>query len=91
MRIHAIRHVAFEGPGAIERWATERGHSLSQSDQSLGQALPDLDSFDLLVLMGGPMSVTDEAQFAWLKPEKALVRSALAAGRKILAFAWARR
>ena len=84
MRIHVIRHVSFEGPGNIAAWARTRGHSLTESDQALGQALPSVDSFDLLVLMGGPMSVNDEAGFAWLKPEKELVRKALAAGKKIL-------
>jgi GMP synthase-like glutamine amidotransferase len=84
MRLHAIRHVPFEGPGAIEDWARQKGYPLSQSDQSRGQALPGLDSFDALVLMGGPMSVNDEAELPWLKPEKALVRDALAQGKKIL-------
>jgi GMP synthase-like glutamine amidotransferase len=84
VRIHVIRHVSFEGPGNIAAWALERGHHLSESDQSKGQALPAVDSFDLLVLMGGPMSVNDETAFGWLKPEKELVRQTLAAGKKIL-------
>ena len=28
MRILVIQHVGFEGPGAIARWATERGHTI---------------------------------------------------------------
>ncbi len=42
------------------------------------------DSFDLLVVMGGPMSVHDEAQYPWLVAEKRLIRAALDAGKKVL-------
>ena len=84
MRLQVVKHVRFEGPGAIASWAQARWHALGVTELAAGQALPGLDAFDALVLMGGPMSVNDEAEFAWLAPEKALVREALAAGRKVL-------
>ena len=61
-----------------------RGHALAVTELASGQALPALAGFDALVLMGGPMSVNDEAELAWLAPEKALVRASLAAGKKVL-------
>lgn len=84
MRIQVIKHVAFEGPGGIRDWALARGHALSETDLSAGEPLPSLDAFDALVLMGGPMSVNEEDRYAWLRPEKALVRAALAADKKLL-------
>jgi GMP synthase-like glutamine amidotransferase len=84
MRIQVLKHVGFEGPGAVAVWASAHGHALALTELSQGEALPALDAFDALVLMGGPMSVNDEARFAWLKPEKALVREAIAAGKKVL-------
>ncbi|HVW07085.1 MAG TPA: type 1 glutamine amidotransferase [Bryobacteraceae bacterium] len=77
MRIACLQHVPFEGPGNIEMWAAERGHPLRIVRLCEGESLPHIDSFDLLVVMGGPMSVHDEAEFPWLRPEKALVAECL--------------
>jgi GMP synthase-like glutamine amidotransferase len=84
MRIACIQHVSFEGPANIARWATARGHTLREIHVYRGDVLPSVETFDLLVLMGGPMSVNDEDRFAWLAPEKELVRAALQAGRHML-------
>ena len=82
--MQVLQHVPFEGPGAVAGWAQSRGHTLEVRDLSQGAALPGADAFDLLVMMGGPMSVNEEDTYAWLRPEKALVREALAAGKKVL-------
>src|SRR6185312_11702960 len=77
MRIACIQHVSFEGPGNIAAWAADRGHTFRISRLYAGENLPVLDSFDMLVVMGGPMSVHDEADYEWLRPEKALVAECL--------------
>lgn len=84
MRIHVLQHVAFEGPAAIEDWARRSGHAITCSRLDKSEPLPALTVFDLLVVMGGPMSVNDEHLHPWLKEEKALVRSAVASGRAVL-------
>ncbi len=40
-----------------------------------GEPLPDLDSFDILMVMGGPMNVWDEERYPWLKAEKEAIRT----------------
>jgi GMP synthase-like glutamine amidotransferase len=84
MRIHVLQHAAFEGPAAIEDWARHAGHAVNRSRLYEGEALPDLAAFDLLVVMGGTMSVNDEHLHPWLKEEKALVRSAIESERAVL-------
>ena len=84
MRIHIIQHVAFEGPGAIRQWARERGHLITVTDQSRGGHLPALDTFDFLVVMGGPMSANDESRFAWLASEKQLIAEAVLGPKAVL-------
>jgi GMP synthase-like glutamine amidotransferase len=84
MRLHVIKHTSFEGPGTIATWARERGYELETTEVEQGQALPSPRDFDALILMGGPMSVNDEDSYAWLRPEKAMVRESLALGRKAL-------
>jgi GMP synthase-like glutamine amidotransferase len=46
--------------------------------------LPFVDLFDVLIIMGGPMSVHDEDRHRWLTPEKELVRKALDKGKKVI-------
>ncbi len=84
MRIACLQHVPFEGPGAIETWARARGHSFEVARLFAGEPLPRAGDFEGLVVMGGPMSVRDEAAFTWLALEKRLIREAIEAERLVL-------
>lgn len=84
MRIHSIEHVHFEDPAGIALWAAERGHQLARCRLHAGDPLPDPAAFDMLVVMGGPMSVHDELEFPWLREEKDCVKLAVARGRSVL-------
>ena len=84
MRVHIIQHVEFEGPGAIAEWARERGYSLAVTEQFNGGRLPGTGEFDFLVVMGGPMSANDDAQFGWLAAEKALIAETLRVQKAVL-------
>jgi GMP synthase-like glutamine amidotransferase len=84
MRIHYLQHVSFEGPAAIEDWAHAAGHTIAGSHLYRGEPLPDPSAFDLLVIMGGPMSVNDEQEHPWLVAEKRLVRHAIELARPVL-------
>ena len=77
MRVHVLQHVPFEGLGSIEPWLAQRDTEIRYTRFFERDPLPDLDAVDLLVAMGGPMSVNDEAQFSWLEPEKRTVREAI--------------
>jgi GMP synthase-like glutamine amidotransferase len=82
MKISVLQHAAFEGPGEIAAWATQRGHAVSVHHLYRGDALPPLNDFDLLVIMGGEMNIYQYRDWPWLKPESAFIRSALTAGKK---------
>lgn len=88
MKAHYLQHVPFEGLGYIERWLRQRGAAITATRffQPLegNNQLPGLDSFDFLIIMGGPMSVNDEADLPWLVQEKSFVRAAVAAGKPVL-------
>ncbi len=84
MRVRALQHVPHEGPAAIAAWADERGHSLQVTRLDRGEPLPAVADFDLLVVMGGPMSVNDEALHPWLVEEKRLIGETIQADRRLL-------
>ena len=84
LRLHGIRHESFEREAEIAVWAAQRGHSLTHTDLWNGEALPELHSFDWLLVMGGPMGVYDEDQYPWLAAEKRFLRQAVDAGKLVL-------
>jgi GMP synthase-like glutamine amidotransferase len=84
MRMAVLQHVEFEGPAAVADWAAARGFPLRVFHLHRDTTLPLLSDFDMLTVMGGPMSANDEAQLDWLGPEIALVREAIAADKTVL-------
>lgn len=84
MNITVLQHVPFEGPASIADWAKSRGHSLSYCNLYNGEPLPSVDSFDFLLIMGGPMGVQDEVEYPWLAAEKAFIQRVVDRGVKIL-------
>lgn len=84
MRILILQHDPLDGPGALVDWASERGHTLTICLICDGDTLPPLDSFDLLVSLGGPMGAYDGEKHPWLAAEKEYLRQALSTGKQIL-------
>jgi GMP synthase-like glutamine amidotransferase len=84
LRIHYFQHVAFEGLGSIEEWISENGHSLSLTRFYNGEELPDLSDLDMLIVMGGSMSVNDEDIYPWLVHEKQFIKKAIDADKIVL-------
>jgi GMP synthase-like glutamine amidotransferase len=83
MDIACLQHVPFEGPGEIATWAEARGHRLEQVRlYEVGHAHPR--EADMLVVMGGPMSIHDEAAHPFLAPEKRYVSSMIESGALVL-------
>jgi GMP synthase-like glutamine amidotransferase len=60
MKIHAFHHVSYEGLGCIEDWIKGKNHLLNTTNYYNNDELPDISSFDFLIIMGGPMSVSEE-------------------------------
>lgn len=84
MRIHWLQHVPFEGLGMIEPWATERGHILTATRLFENEALPLPGEVDLLIIMGGPMGVHDQARHPWLEREKLFLEDYVRSGKPAL-------
>lgn len=84
LRAHYLQHVPFESPGSVLTWLAARGASVRPCRLFDGDSLPEADDVDLLVVMGGPMSVNDEDVHPWLGLEKQLIRETIDAGRAVL-------
>ena len=77
MHAHVFQHVPFEGIGSIAHWLSTRSATVATT-RFFHRELPPLNlSADLLVVMGGPMSVWDESIHPWLIEEKRAIARAL--------------
>ena len=83
-RAHYLQHVPFEGLGSIEPWLKSSGYQTTITRFFEGDQRPDLKEIEILIAMGGPMSVNDEDKFPWLLQEKVFIRRAIEMGKPVL-------
>jgi GMP synthase-like glutamine amidotransferase len=89
LRVHYFQHIAGEGFGSCYDFLKAHHAKITATeffalpvDLPLElEALPRVDEVDLLIIMGGTMSVNDEANYPWLRLEKRWLRRYLAAGK----------
>jgi len=84
MKIHWLQHVSFEGLGYIEEWAQIQRAELTCTRLYAGEKLPDLGTFDWLIVMGGPMGIYDHDEYPWLLAEKAFIKQAINANKTVI-------
>lgn len=84
MNVHYLQHVPFESLGSMETWLTNQGHTITVTHLYKNEALPPIDDIDWLIVMGGPMSVDDQAIHPWLTTEKNYIKQAIAQDKLVL-------
>ncbi len=84
MRFHVFQHVPFEGLGSIHDWLRTRKAVVTTTAFYAVPVIPSLNEIDALIVLGGPMSVNDEAELPWLREEKRFVCDAITSGMPVL-------
>ena len=84
MRAHVLQHVHFEGLGNITQWLNTGGYKVTSTQLYQSTQLPTIDDIDLLIIMGGPMSVNDTTLYPWLIDEKKFIRAIIDSGTPTL-------
>jgi GMP synthase-like glutamine amidotransferase len=84
MKIHCIQHVKFEALGTMGEWIEKKKHCLSTTHLYENESLPETDTFDLLIVMGGPMNIYEYEKYLWMRKEKAFLEKAVAEGKAVL-------
>jgi GMP synthase (glutamine-hydrolysing) len=72
-----LQHIACEPPAAFEDELRSRGLELVRVELDEGEAIPALDEFAGIVVMGGPMGAYDDEEHPWLAGEKRYLREAV--------------
>lgn len=79
-RVSVITHVSFEDLGSFEQTLREAGYTINYIDASSGdltEIRPQSD--DLLIILGGPISVNDVDAYPFLRTELELINERLSA------------
>lgn len=83
MRIVCLEHASYEGPATIAEWAEERGHHF-EIVRLYAEPFVHPGTPDMLVVMGGPMNVYDEAEHPYLAEEKRFIAQCADDGSAVL-------
>jgi GMP synthase-like glutamine amidotransferase len=80
-----LQHHPDEDPGELGVLLEKAGFALHVVELDAGEAIPNLNAFDMLLIMGGPQHVWEEDRYPWLIEEKAaIVRWVVDLGRPCL-------
>ena len=75
MNFLSLQHIAIEDPGYIKDLLLADGHNLTTIELDEGEKIPaNLDSFDVMFSMGGPMDTWMEDEHPWLIDEKKAIQ-----------------
>lgn len=69
--------------GTIAGWVSTRGHEVRVT-RLFSHDAPAVEDFDMLVVLGGPMNIYEEAEYPWLAAEKKLIAAAIDAGKLVI-------
>ena len=73
--IIVLQHIKIEDPGYIKDLMISDGINLTTIELDEGEKIPeDLDKFDAMFCMGGPMDTWMEDEYPWLIEEKKKIK-----------------
>lgn len=70
MKLLVFQHIDCEHPGQLREYLAADNIDWQAVELDAGDAIPDLQPYDALWVMGGPMDVWDTDQHPWLIEEK---------------------
>ena len=75
MEVIVLQHIKIEDPGYIKDLMIKDGVNLTTIELDEGEKIPnDLNKFDAMFCMGGPMDTYMESQYPWLIDEKKKIK-----------------
>lgn len=76
-KILVFQHLDIEHPGVFRDFFKEDGIAWDIVELDQSEQIPELNNYDALWVMGGPMDVWQENEYPWLIQEKAAIKKAV--------------
>jgi GMP synthase-like glutamine amidotransferase len=77
MKFLVFQHISVEHPGVFRNFMKNDGISWDTVELDEGETIPELNDYDALIVMGGPMDVWEENEHPWLVTEKQAIKHAI--------------
>ncbi len=74
MNLLVLQHIACEHPGQLREYLQRDSVNWQAVELDEGEPIPELEKFDAMWVMGGPMDVWDTDEHPWLVAEKRAIR-----------------
>jgi len=84
MEILVFQHHPLEGLGTIKHWLESNQASITYHKFFEDHSIPNIDDYDALIIMGGPMSVNDEEEHPWITDAVKTIKRAIDSNKKVL-------
>ena len=82
MKFLVLQHINIEHPGIFLKFMKEDNIKIDTVELDENEKIPNLDPYDAMIVMGGPMDTWQEETFPWLKPEKEAIHKFVAINKK---------
>jgi len=70
MKFLVLQHINIEHPGIFLKFMKDDGIQIDTVELDENEKIPNLDKYDAMIVMGGPMDTWQEETYPWLKIEK---------------------
>ena len=70
MKFLVLQHINIEHPGIFLKFMKEDNIQIDTVELDENEKIPQLDPYDAMIVMGGPMDTWQEKTYPWLKIEK---------------------
>ena len=74
MRVLVLQHIVCEHPGIFRDLMERDGVSWDAVELDEGEPIPEMENYDAMMVMGGPMDVWQKEANPWLVTEIAAIR-----------------
>ena len=84
MRVLVLQHEWNDGPGYLGEALQRRGSALDVVRLDREERIPDMDPYEMLLVMGGEMNVYQEERHPWLAEEILTIHQTVQSGKAVL-------
>ena len=82
MKFLVLQHINIEHPGIFLKFMKEDNIKIDTVELDENEKIPNLDLYDAMIVMGGPIDTWQEEAYPWLKPEKEAIHKFVSINKK---------
>ena len=82
MKFLVLQHINIEHPGIFLKFMKEDNIKIDTVELDENEKIPNLDLYDAMIVMGGPMDTWQEQAYPWLKPETEAIHKFVSINKK---------